>query len=156
MRIFVFSDTHGRTDGCIRLLENMRHCTDAVLHAGDVHADITKLQQTFPDLKIYGVSGNNDFHAILPTEQVLEFDGVKLFLTHGHRYKVKYTYEDITSAAIARGASVAVFGHTHQSCDRTENGVLLLNPGSAGGIWPTYAVIEIENGEIRTDIISLR
>ncbi len=156
MRIFVFSDTHGRTEDCIRLLENMQGNVDAVLHAGDVAADIEKLQRTFPTLPIYGVSGNNDFQKTFPLLQTLTFDGVTLILTHGHRYKVKYTYEDIADAAAEAHATLAVFGHTHQSCDRTENGIHLLNPGSAGGIWPTYAVIEIENGQFKTDIISLR
>lgn len=156
MRILIFSDTHRRTEACIQLLENMQHQTDAVLHAGDVAEDIEKLQMTFPNLMIYGVRGNNDFNTNLPTEQLLDFDGTKLFLTHGHRYKVKYTYENLADSAAAQGASIAVFGHTHQSCTRTENGILLLNPGSGGGIWPTYAVLEIENGKVSTDILALR
>lgn len=156
MRIFVFSDTHGRTEGCIRLLENMHGCVDAVLHAGDVSADIEALQAAFPDLPVYGVSGNNDFQKKFPLTQTLTFDGVTLILTHGHRFKVKYTYEDIADAAIEAKATLAVFGHTHQSCDRTENGIHLLNPGSAGGLWATYAVIEIESGQFKTDILSMR
>lgn len=158
MRIFAFSDTHRHTAHCIRFLENMRGNTDAVLFAGDVAEDVETLKKAFPELPIYGVRGNNDYFANtdLPADLVLDFDGVKLFLTHGHRYKVKETYEDIADAAKEHGATVAVFGHTHQSCDRTENGVHIINPGSGTGIWPTCAVLEIENGIIKTDILGLR
>ncbi len=156
MRIVVFSDTHRNISGCIQLLENMQGQIDAVLHAGDIAEDIEKLKSTFPHMAICGVRGNNDFYTNLPTELLLDYEGIKIFLTHGHRYKVKYTYEDIADVAIAKGAQIAVFGHTHQSCDRIEKGVHLLNPGSAGGLWPTYAIIEMENGKISTDIISLR
>lgn len=158
MRIFAFSDTHKSLALCIQLLENMRGNVDAVLHAGDVAEDIAALTERFPDIPIYGVRGNNDMFktTALPAKLVLEFDGVKLFLTHGHSYNVKYTYEDIADAAMEHGAKIAVFGHTHQSCDRKENGIHLINPGSAGGMWATYAVIEIEDGKVATDIISLR
>ena len=158
MRIFAFSDTHRHTELCIRFLENMHSQTDAVLHAGDVAEDVETIKKAFPRLAIYGVRGNNDYFANtnLPADLVLDFSGVKLFLTHGHRYNVKETYENLADAAGQHGASVAVFGHTHQSCTRTENGILILNPGSASGIWPTCAVLEIENGEVKTDILGLR
>lgn len=158
MRIVAFSDTHKHTEDCVRLLENMQGSIDAVLHAGDVAEDIDFLTKRFPDMKIYGVRGNNDMFKTtpLPAKLLLEFGGIKLLLTHGHSYNVKYTYEDLADAAIDCGAKIAVFGHTHQSCDRTENGIRLINPGSSAGVWPTYAVIEIEDGKFNTDIISLR
>ena len=71
-------------------------------------------------------------------------DGVKFFLTHGHRYSVKYTLDALLNAAYFAGADMVLFGHTHRA-------MRVVNPGTAGvGAACTYACIETENGAIRT------
>ena len=78
-------------------------------------------------------------------------DGVKFFLTHGHRYSVKYTLDALLNAAYFAGANIVLFGHTHRAVNETMQGLYVVNPGTAGvGAACTYACIETENGAIRT------
>ena len=123
-----------------------------VLHAGDHISDARELCRMFPEIEFEYVPGNCDFSAD-DTEVIVEAQGKKIFLTHGHGYSVK-TDEDylkLRQRAEALGCDCAVFGHTHISlCDPTGK-VMLINPGSIKQSG-TYAVIEIENGELKAAI----
>ena len=66
---------------------------DAVFHLGDCERDTQRLGKEFPDLPLYRVCGNCDREPVNPEVLQLTLDGVKFFLTHGHRYSVKYTLE---------------------------------------------------------------
>lgn len=146
-RILVFSDTHGD----IRLCEDVikRIPADMILHAGDYVSDARELRKIFPDKNIIYVQGNGDFFTNAPAAEIAQPDGVRIFLVHGHNHRVKYEhdYHTLARAAKEKDCDIAVFGHTHMEYDGTsENGVLMLNPGSAR-YGCTYGVIEIENGE---------
>lgn len=147
-RILVFSDTHGKTEFCKKIIDNIP--CDAVIHAGDINRDISDLISSYPDIPIWGVQGNNDFSALYPNSRIEELDGVKIFITHGHGYKVKYEsdYRTLAREAKLKGCSVAVFGHTHMAYEGTTYGVKLLNPGSTR-FNENYGVIEIDNGEAK-------
>ena len=59
--------------------------------------------------------GNCDIFAPLEDEeQTVIFDGLKIFMTHGHRYMVKSGYTVAIEKALAKGADILLFGHTHQ------------------------------------------
>ena len=112
---------------------------DAVFHLGDCERDTQRLEKEFPDLLLY--------------REVLQLtlDGVKFFLTHGHRYSVKYTLDALLNAAYFAGADMVLFGHTHRAMSETMQGLYVVNPGTAGvGALCTYACIETEIGAIRT------
>ena len=124
---------------------------DAVFHLGDCERDTQRLEKTFPDLPLYRVCGNCDREPVNPEVLQLTLDGVKFFLTHGHRYSVKYTLDALLNAAYFAGADIVLFGHTHRALCEQDGGVWYLNPGAAGvGASCTYACIETEDGEIRT------
>lgn len=158
MRILVFSDTHHNTDGCIRVIENLKQFgIDMILHAGDCNSDAEDLSYIYPEIPLKYVQGNNDFSKV-PNDLLIEADGHKIFLTHGHGYRVKAEmdfYDTLVKKAKELGADCAVFGHTHEPYCYVRNGVRLLNPGSIkyGG---TYGVIEIEDGKLRADVIAYR
>ena len=98
-----------------------------------------------------GSCGNCDREPVNPEVQQLTLDGVKFFLTHGHRYSVKYTLDALLNAAYFAGADMVLFGHTHRAVSETMQGLYVVNPGTAGvGALCTYACIETENGAIRT------
>ncbi len=65
-------------------------------------------------MKVYAVAGNCDFGALEPLDGLAAFDQVVVFYTHGHMYGVKYDLDTLADAAAARGAEVALFGHTHK------------------------------------------
>lgn len=155
MRILIFSDTHGITDSCISVINSFGKA-DMLLHAGDCVRDAEDLSYIYPRLPLYYVRGNNDFCTNAPNELLVNAEGKRLFLTHGHAQRVKYESDCRTLAAQAKanGADVAVFGHTHNPYTDYVGSVILFNPGSMryGG---TYGVINIENGEIKTKICEI-
>ncbi len=154
-RILIFSDTHGYINDCVELINRFK--PDAVIHAGDCARDCEDLMSVFPETAIYGVSGNNDFYAQLPNEISTEICGKKVFVTHGHAYRVKYesNYRTLAARAQECGAQLCVFGHTHIPYNDNNGRMIVLNPGSIrfGG---TYGICEIDENTMRTDIIAYR
>ena len=151
MRILVFSDTHGYIEPCIKTINNIIG-VDMIIHAGDYDSDARKLEKNFTQIPIKYVRGNCDF-SNSPSQMVIEAEGKKIFLTHGHLHNVKNesNYNTIKEKGIEIGADVVVFGHTHiPYCENTGK-ILLLNPGSAK-MTQTFGVIEIENDKIKAAV----
>ena len=151
MRILVFSDSHKNITRCDAVIRNIVG-VDMILHAGDHSSDAVELERMFPEIPIKYVQGNCDFSSA-PRELIVEAEGKKIFLTHGHDYGVKleYDYRTLLNRARDSGCDCAVFGHTHAGYNDCTRGVVLLNPGSInyGG---TYGVIEIENGVLKSAV----
>ena len=145
MRIAVFSDTHGKTDGMIRAVRDEK--PDAVIHLGDCERDLTKLRTAFPNMQIYSVSGNCDYNAQEPDTAFFTLENVKVLATHGHRYGVKMSLDPMLNAAYFGGAKLVLYGHTHIPFNKEELGIRIMNPGSAGmGARCTYGLVHIEKG----------
>ena len=159
MKLIVFSDSHGDLS---RMRAALRRHPDAgyCLHAGDGAREFALLRELFPGVAFAGVAGNCDFlpGGERPPEQcTLELGGKRIFLCHGHRFAVKGSTALLEEYAFENGIDVAVFGHTHEPCDRSVAApdgrtVRLFNPGSVGGRgWgrATYGVIDIRpNGTL--------
>lgn len=152
-KILVFSDTHSRTENCEQLLfENPD--TNMVIHAGDCVEDAQRLSYIFPQINFKIVNGNNDIFSSEKDELIFDVCNIKIFLTHGHAYSVKQDVSRLVRRAKENGAQLAIFGHTHKKYLKKEDGIYVLNPGAAGSlIEPTYAVITIENGIIRINVL---
>lgn len=152
MRVGVFSDSHGDHKALDELLERMG-VLDAVCFLGDVARDAEHLQERLAAMPnqpmLYAVRGNNDYYSTctLPWELLIELGGVRIYMTHGHRL---VNLMSLAYKAQECGAQVALFGHTHQALCETAQGVLLLNPGSAGnycrGGRARASVLEISKG----------
>jgi len=157
MRIGVVSDTHGMLDFLDCALAKMGQ-VDALIHLGDYTSDVPYIQR-HTQLQVYSVSGNCDAPDSAPGERVIVCDGVRLFLTHGHRYGVKRDGLRLIYRANELGCSAALYGHTHQPELNYECGVLLINPGSLsrprGGSQVSCAVLEIEDGEVQARLLPL-
>ncbi len=107
------------------------------------------------------VRGNCDFISKQPYEQLCEAGDKKLFITHGHLFDVKMTTKALMRAGAEQEADIILFGHTHERlCEYVddpeyEKPFYLVNPGSISmphdGI-PTYALIEIRDGDILINI----
>lgn len=129
MRIGIISDTHGNWDSVDKALTHAQGM-DMWLHCGDCVPDAEYLQ-SLVDVPVYGVAGNCDWPmANTCYERIIEAEGHKIFLTHGHNYGVRYTQEYVMEAAESQGADIAVYGHTHIA-DCVRESILVLNPGSA-------------------------
>jgi putative phosphoesterase len=123
VRIGVISDTHGllRPEAAQAL-----QGVDRIIHAGDIgNSEI--LAQLADIAPVVAVRGNNDQGAwadALPTEEMIEAGGVTLYILHD----VKELGLDLKAA----GIQVVISGHSHRPSITTQNGVLFVNPGSAG------------------------
>lgn len=152
MRVGVFSDSHGDHEALDELLERMG-ALDAVCFLGDVARDAEHLRERLAAMPnqsvLYAVRGNNDYYSTctLPWDLLIELGGVRIYMTHGHRL---VSLMNLAYKAQECGAQVALFGHTHQALCETVQGVLLLNPGSAGnfcrGGRARASVLEINRG----------
>ena len=152
MRVGVFSDSHGDHEALDELLERMG-ALDAVCFLGDVARDAEHLRERLAAMPnqpvLYAVRGNTDYYSTctLPWDLLIELGGVRIYMTHGHRL---VSLMNLAYKAQECGAQVALFGHTHQALCETVQGVLLLNPGSAGnfcrGGRARASVLEINRG----------
>ena len=150
-KLLILSDSHNSSDAVARILKVERDHIDALIFLGDGLRDLELALTKYPKLRAYAVAGNCDFGALEPYDGLAAFDQVIIFYTHGHMYGVKYDLDTIADAAAARGAQVALFGHTHIPVAETRNGVFLFNPGSCGRCYTgpdTYGVLTLDNGKI--------
>ena len=151
MRIAVFSDSHGVKEPMLAAIEEQK--PDVVLHLGDYVRDAEAIAAYFPSLDLRYVRGNCDAYSRSDAEENLLFnaDGVRIFMTHGHRYNVKLGYESLANAAHFSGAQLALFGHTHIPHEEydPESGIYLFNPGSIGDHRrPSYGVLTVEGDKL--------
>lgn len=130
MRVLLLSDTHGNLLLARKALKLAGQVL-LVLHAGDYHRDALRLARA-ERVDVRGVRGNCDLGGEGPLEDFLELGGHRVFLTHGHQFGVKGGLERLTARALAAGADIAVYGHTHVPAETVFEGVLLVNPGSVG------------------------
>ena len=148
-KILVVSDVQGRLRDLRWVLQNEQ--ADALFFLGDGLYDLDNAlesRKTPVPYPIYRVAGNCDTGYQDPTEGLVPFAGVLFFYTHGHRYQVKWTFSELLETANARGADVALFGHTHYKTLRAATAATpaLFNPGSLRDTG-SYGVITITDGQ---------
>ena len=127
-KLLILSDSHNSASAVERILHAESDAT-AVVFLGDGLRDLEDALTLHPKMKVYAVAGNCDFGALEPLDGLAAFDQVVVFYTHGHMYGVKYDLDTLADAAAARGAEVALFGHTHKPTALQKNGVFLFKPG---------------------------
>ena len=122
-RVGLISDTHGllRPEATAFL-----HGSDFIVHAGDI-VDAAILDRLAAIAPVTAVRGNNDKGAWamrLSETEVLEIDEVLIYVLHD------LAALDVDPAAA--GFRVVVSGHSHRPRITERDGVLYVNPGSAG------------------------
>jgi len=153
MKIGIISDTHGFLDPKIPgLFAGVEH----ILHAGDIGPDsiIAELEAVAP---VTAVCGNTDSSPTFGPTATITLAGRK-FLVHHIVYP--QALKDELRLRIARERpDIVVFGHTHQSCWLSLEGVGFLNPGYAGkpksGAQRSVAILHCEGKEIRPEFLPL-
>lgn len=119
----VISDTHGllRWEAEAALAD-----VDHIIHAGDIGAPqiIERLQRIAP---VTVVRGNNDkdwWADRIPETAIANIEGRRLYVLHD--------IADLDLDPGAGGFSAVIAGHSHKPAIIEKDGVLFLNPGSAG------------------------
>lgn len=138
-RIGLISDTHGLLRP--EALAFLRGC-DAIVHGGDI-GDAAILEQLGALAPVTAVRGNNDhgpWAARLCDTELFEAGGLCLYAVHD--------LTDLDIDPVAAGVRVVVSGHSHKPMVSTREGVLYVNPGSAG---PRRFTLPIAAGELLLD-----
>jgi putative phosphoesterase len=119
----IISDTHGLLRP--EALEALRG-SDLILHAGDIGApEVLERLREIADL--VAIKGNNDRDAwasVVPDTAHVEIEEVNICVIHN--------INDLDFNPAAAGYRIVVSGHSHMPSVSEKNGVMYLNPGSAG------------------------
>jgi len=136
LRIGLISDTHNLLRP--QVLEWLRG-SDHILHAGDICGEPV-LQELARIAPLTAVRGNNDQGAWaqrLPERELVRLAGAPILVLHD--------LADLRRAPDASGAATVVTGHSHRPGVEQRDGVLYVNPGSAG---PRRFKLPISAGEL--------
>lgn len=145
MRILVLSDSHRNKFALSQALKNQPN-TDIVVFLGDGEYDFDACRNQIKTSQVYAVRGNGDFYSALPESQIIEAEGVRIYLTHGYKELVKHGTEMLLERTKQYGCALALYGHTHIQKYEYIDGVHLYCPGSLSN--EEYGVIDITNGGI--------
>ncbi len=138
MKIIVFSDSHGDTRSMEEVLR--RETPDQILHLGDCVRDAQRLDTG--GVPLLQVAGNCDYGVSVPSILTPVFQGVRVFMTHGHLHGVKTSYLRAIYAAQEAEAAILLFGHTHRAECFVREGLWVMNPGACNS-YGSYGVIRI-------------
>lgn len=160
MRILLLSDTHGEETRTRAVLQKHQD-VDAIYHLGDVGPNDRYLG------RIPIVCGNHDNHKY-PMELLLELQGYRTLLTHGHSFEytiveqmskqpdlwkdwnqcLELLYDEMVKYAKVKQLDMILFGHTHTAHFEQRDGIYLCNPGSLcfsrDGSCASYAILTID------------
>jgi putative phosphoesterase len=146
----VISDTHGllRPEAVAAL-----HGVERIVHAGDIgSADVLiALERIAP---VSAVRGNNDrdaWAAEIPATEVVEVGQVSLYVLHD--------LHELELDPRAAGFAAVIAGHSHQPRLEERDGVLYLNPGSAGPrrfkLPISLARLTVSGSRVRAELLTL-
>ena len=151
----VIADTHGLLrPEAVAALEGCQH----IIHAGDIGSRtgeprgvLDTLARIAPLTVVRGNNDRADWAAPIPYTADIEFDGTRIHVLH-------ILGELAIDPAVA-GVNVVVFGHSHQPRVETRDGVLFVNPGSAGPrrfkLPVSVARLQVEDGRAEAELVTL-
>ena len=146
----VISDTHGllRPEALEALAGS-----ELIVHAGDV-GDPAILERLAEVAPVRAVRGNVDGGAwarSLPLTEVVEVAGAHLYVLH--------ILDELELDAGAAGMAAVIYGHTHRPALERRDGVLFLNPGSAGpgrfDLPAGVARLRVRDGRAEAELVEL-
>lgn len=149
-RIGVISDTHGLLrPEAVAALRGSR----LIVHAGDVGRPevLEGLRALAPTVAVRGNIDTQEWAATLPATEVVEAGKLLLWLLHD--------IAELDLDPVAAQFAAVIYGHSHKPSIEWREGVLYLNPGSAGPrrfrLPVTIARLEVSGATIRPEVIEL-
>lgn len=86
---------------------------------------------------------------LVPEQLLLEVNGHKILMVHGHMQGVDYGYNKLGLDAKLQGAKTALHGHTHIPVFEQRGDFTFINPGSTsrprGGSPASFAILTVED-----------
>ena len=147
--IGLISDTHGlvRPEALVALKKS-----ELIIHAGDIGKPevLEALQAVAPLVAIRGNNDREPWAKEMPDILDLKIDGCSIRVIHN--------VHDLDR--IVQGFDAVISGHSHVPGAATRDGVLFVNPGSAGPrrfkLPIAVGRLQIKNGKIRATILNLQ
>lgn len=155
-KILIVSDSHGITKDLEELKERHRNEVDFMIHCGD--SELPSDERYMDGFA--AVRGNCDFDARYPLDRLEVVDGLKIYVTHGHKYSVKSSIMRLHYRAREVDANVVCFGHSHILGAEMIAGILFINPGSI--LLPrerrekTYVILDVSEGKANLSVFELK
>ena len=155
MIVGVISDTHGLLrPEAVAGLAGARH----ILHAGDIGSAevLAGLQVIAPTTAIRGnvdrgTHNGRNWAAEIPDTRTVRLAGLAVYLIHN--------VAELALDPKAAGIAVVVSGHSHKPKIATVDGVLYVNPGSAGPrrftLPVAVAILEVTDGGVVARIVEI-
>jgi len=147
----VLSDTHGVLPESI---EGVFSGVGHIIHAGDIGSEMVllRLEAIAPVTAVRGNMDRGDIEWRYPDRAVTRLGG--------YRVLVEHRMEDVIARGIPEGVDVVVTGHTHRPAVEMRDGILYVNPGSAGGrsragAGSTAAILDLTGDVARAAIVSV-
>lgn len=119
----LISDTHGLLrEEALRVLRG----ADLILHAGDVGDAriLERLRELAPVKAVRGNVDTGEWAQKLPLTEAVEIGGAAIYMLH--------ILQDLHVDPRAAGFAIVISGHSHKPGQSEKDGVLYVNPGSAG------------------------
>ncbi|HET9183115.1 MAG TPA: metallophosphoesterase family protein [Candidatus Angelobacter sp.] len=150
MIVGVISDTHGllRPEALAAL-----RGSEYIIHAGDIGAPeiIDELRKIAPVTAIRGNVDVQTWAREYPETEVVELGGKSIYIIHN--------LKALDLNPKAAGFDALISGHSHKPVQEMKDGVLYLNPGSAGPrrfrLPISVAKLSIEGNSLRAEIVIL-
>jgi putative phosphoesterase len=146
----VISDTHGLLrPEALGALAGVDH----IIHAGDIGSPeiVPRLQEIAPTTAIRGNVDTQAWAAAFPERAAVVLAGRSIYALHD--------VGELDLDPAERGIAIVIFGHSHRPKIDTRNGVLFLNPGSAGhrrfNLPVTLATVDLTAEAIQPEIHQL-
>lgn len=147
MKLVIFSDAHGNRSLVDRILD-FNVDAEYFVSLGDSGLDPDYLRVH----DIVHVKGNIPRDAGVVYDAELMVGDRRIFLTHGHRYKVHRGLDRLLKHAMSNHFDIALYGHTHIAHAERFGSLLVINPGSCASPRdarpPSYAVLTIEDDKV--------
>jgi putative phosphoesterase len=127
---------------------------ELIIHAGDIGAPevLKALQRIAPVSAVQGNTDRGDWARHLPMNRVVEVGEVRLYVLH------ELFCLDLDPAAA--GFAAVIFGHTHRPHAEYKDGILFLNPGSAGPrrftLPVTLALLQLQGHSLKVKFVNLK
>ncbi len=151
INVGLISDTHGLLRP--EALDLLRG-SDFIVHAGDIGDPevVAELARLAPVAAVRGNVDTGSWAQSIPKTEVLEVGGVAFLY-------VLHNIEDLDLDPAAAGFHAVVSGHSHQPGIRRKDGVLYVNPGSAGprrfSLPISVARLLVDDGKVSVDLIEI-
>ena len=150
MKIGIISDTHGLLrPEAVERLAGVHH----IIHAGDIGRPevISDLRKIAPTTAVRGNIDKGEWASAYPQTEFVKLGGKVFYVLHN--------LAELDLDPAAAGIDVVVSGHSHQPKIETVDGVIYLNPGSAGprrfSLPIALATLELSGDAIRPCILDV-